>query len=306
MKLAGPRFFCKWAEADMQQGSEEEIHYLRHAINSLRQSLDQLGRIQRLSLNISTAPSVEQVFHILITAIPSILPALAMDGFFKKPDSQTVYQLRHFFEPTKSLPPIPEDALAWAQQRQTQSVLPVADGSVVFCPLVFQNLDLGYLLIYSSGDFSHYNETTGLALDILTEQSARAAHSLWNQASLEEKTASLQDTQQLLDSILESVPQPLVALDASGHLLLANGAADKLFGRNLNTLTGLHYQMVFPAEVAEAISEQYLPVQKGKTGLRTRIRFNSFQGELREQEFTASALVLHGNHTKGMVLIGHV
>lgn len=286
------------------QTPEDEIEYLRHANSSLRQSMDQLTTLHQVSLQISSARSIEQLFRVVALAIPTVLPVIAVEGIFRRPGSQTIFQLRHHFSHGSHLPNISEEALQWARERNAQTALPLSNGGVIFCPLTLLQLDLGHLLIYTTGEFESYNETVGIALDILSEQTATAVQNLWRQSQLEEDSGKLLSTKKLLDSILESVHQPVLALDASGHLLLANSSAAQLFGRNLGTLVGQHYQVVFPGEVADAISEQFLPVQKGKSGQRNHVRFHSFQGEIREAEFTASPLALHDSRSTGMVLMG--
>lgn len=284
---------------------DEEQEHLRQANLSLRQSLDQLIHLRRGSAPIASARSLESLFKAIADAIPQALPALALEGIFRRPDSPTLYQLRHFYEDVSPAPAVPEETLAWAKERNVQAALPLPQGGgAVFCPLYLEQQKLGHLLVYTRNDFAYYTETVALALDLLSEQAAATALALWREARLEEENHRLRASQSLLSHLMDSLEAPLLALDASGHLLLANTAANPFFGRQLGTLRGQHYQVVFPAPVVEAISEAFLQVQKGKPGARQPVRFANFRGEIRTLVFSSYPLPLPESRSTGMVLLG--
>lgn len=290
----------------MTSPGEEELAYLRQANASLRQSLEQLSNLQQLTLHIAAARSTEQLFRAMVAMLPSILPVIGTEALFRRPDSPTLFQLRHVYEPGAELASIPEQALEWARQRQAQCVLPLSQGAVIHCPLLFGQQDFGHLLVYISDADAHYNEATSIALDILAGQMSVTTSHLWNEARLEDENLTLKSRHQLLEDIVRAYPQSLLALDASGRLLYSNISAATIFGRNLSTLNGMHYQIVFPSEIADTISELFRPIQKGLPSPQKRLRFNNFLGEPRGLELSATPLPLPDKRSAGMLLLGEV
>jgi len=284
--------------------SEEELEQLREANASLRQALDEFGHLHQIAMQMGSAQSIEQLFRILSADIPAFLPAIAVEGIFFRPASQTIFQFRHLWDKNSPLPMITEEALGWARERGCQTFIPSASGGgVLFCPLLFQEQDLGHLLVYT-GALESYSEVASQALKILGGQAAVSVSGLWKQARLEDELTQKKNERQLLEDIQEALPNLLVALDASGHILYANHTASLVLGRNLSTLATQHYQMVLPAEFAEAVSESYLALRKGKTGHSMLVRFKSFHGETQEQALTATRLNQHGRPGAGLLLIG--
>lgn len=283
---------------------ENELIYFRQANVSLRQSLEQLSSVQMSTLQMSAAHSSEHLFKIILNTLPTILPFLGAEALFRHPNSLTLFHLRHTHNNQIQLPSVPEETLEWARERGAQSVLPMADGGVIFCPFRFENLDFGYLLVYVTDAPSLYNETAQLALEILTGQAAATAFRLWNESRLEEENARLKSSQQIHLEIVQALPQIIVALDASGHLLSANPQAANTFCRNLSTFTGMHYQMIFPVKIAETLSEFFLPIQKGLMSPTKSVRFNNFLGEPHQLKVQAIPLPMPDKHLVGMLMVG--
>lgn len=284
--------------------SEDDLDALLQANHMLRQSLEQVADVVSKALAFANAPGIEQIFQGIADAVASALPALALEGIFRRPASPTIYQLRHRYT-DKDLSALSEKALDWARERKIRAMIPLEKGGVVFCPLVRLREDLGYLLIHIDDSPDTFDESTGMLLDLIAEHATAAISHLWNRMVLEDQARQSNASADLLARILATHPGMVVALDPAGRLLYANQEASRLFGRSLDTLVGQHYQVVFPAEVTDTISDHFLHVQKGKNQEKSHVRFANFKGEIRTFALHARALALQASHGTGLLLTTH-
>lgn len=70
----------------------------------------------------------------------------------------------------------------------------------------------------------------------------------------------------LLETIIESTPDPVFSKDREGYYLMMNSAAAQVVGRNRNTSQGLRDEDIFPLEVAEELRGKDIRIMlAGKT-----------------------------------------
>lgn len=280
---------------------EDDLDALLQANHVLRQSLEQMADVVSRALAFANSPGIEQIFQGIADAVASALPALALEGVFRRPTSPTIYQLRHRYT-EKELSPLSEKALDWARERRIRTMIPLETGGVFFCPLVRHREDLGYLLVHIDDSPDSVDESTGMLLDLISEHATTAIFHLWNRMALEEQIRQSGAQADLLGRILATHPGMVIALDPAGRLLYANREASRVFGRSLDTLVGQHYQVIFPAEVTDTLSDHFLHVQKGKGQEKSHVRFANFKGEVRTLALQARALTLQSSHGTGLLL----
>lgn len=108
------------------------------------------------------------------------------------------------------------------------------------------------------------------------------------------------------EQAFEAAPHAVVAIDASGHLLYANAAAGRTFGRDSRSLIGQPLAILLPAGVGKAFGSRLGPwmaePRPGPIGLGQRFHGRRADGS----EFPADITLLPAHLASGLVIFARV
>lgn len=116
-------------------------------------------------------------------------------------------------------------------------------------------------------------------IDVIQKMDEVYSELLQYEVALEQKNAALEESQQFIFSVLSSISDILIVCDRSGRIVEANGALQKLVGREEKTLLGTPLVALF----ADATS---------------RDRAERFQLQLGEEGVHDCEMQMHGAHGK--------
>lgn len=144
-------------------------------------------------------------------------------------------------------PAVSPTLLRWAAERGEVCSVPVEGGALCLVPIPGQFRPLGVLILSSEEDAGTLNRTRVLMLELLARQVGRVLENL-------RVYDQIRGLRELLDNIVESVPQGILAVGKDDTVVSCNRNSEILFGIRRLEVLGERYDQALPKPLAELLS----------------------------------------------------
>ncbi len=148
------------------------------------------------------------------------------------------------------------------------------------------------------------NETTEHAwIDVIQKMDMVYADLVHYQVELEQKNAELEEAQQFIRSVLESMTEVLIVCDIQGRILQVNQALEDLTGKPKRQLLGLQFNQLFGLD-SQPLVEQFAEKLGNDAIVDCEVNLVTLEGDSMPLAMNCSSRYDVQGRLMGMVLMG--
>lgn len=238
---------------------------IRGELDSLHDLLNKFSTMQSRITDVHKAKSLDDAFRALARIFSEVLEVSAVKCLEWTPVDGKYPET--FFEAESHLDfsGIEDDAglVEWAVENGSVMLVPVEEQqlidqqlrSMVIMPIKGEQGYAVYLMWVKFGE-----KTASKFVTDLLRNTAREMAGICDNKTLLERVRSVHE---LMDNIVESVPQGIFAIDRNDEIVACNRDVEILFGVRRVDLVGSRYQEGFPEEVATFLSDLVIRTLNG-------------------------------------------
>lgn len=211
------------------------------------EALVDFQRIQNELLNIRRSPNIEETLDQLEVLLDMVVD-FDYAQIYLRDDFGTLHLSRNMTAEGMS----PEWAyVQWAIDNQEVTVIPDdsgSDTSILLLPLVGNVQVVGVVALWVNQDSSEFTQGQFALFNILANEVASRIEAHFFRECLEE-------SQERMVDLVESVPLGIMALSENRKVWLINGTMEVMLGIRRDDVIGREYEVVLPQEAARCIAQ---------------------------------------------------